>query len=213
MVKKGLQIAQILNLLIFLSLVPLVHGQTQLSDEDLIAPIIYAPARIFDKNQSYNLLEDVIAVDNSDQILEVHVLNYDQPAHVSFENYQTGIYFIEYMTQDEAGNIGRLIRPIYVKDVSEKVDLSAVDLGSPDLKTEPVTIKVGDYTSLASFQSDHRNVSAIDQEDGDITEMMGLTQDSLNSLNIFQPGRYLVEWYVVDQANNPAYCQQWVIVE
>lgn len=178
------------------------------AEGDWVPPIIYAPAKSYSRDLPANLVDDVVAVDNSGESLELRVVNYDNPSQVDFSGYQDGVYYVEYEAFDAAGNRGKLIRPIYVGGSQ-----TGLDITSPELMSEPVTIYVGDYASVETFEASRLSVSAIDQEDGDITSQLILTQASKTSLDVTSPGHYLVEWYVTDSSGNPAFIEQTIFVK
>lgn len=199
------------------------------TDEELdyTPPIISAPSLVYYVGSGpINLLADVTAIDDRPGDVQVYLNGYEingqegvinNPESAIFQKDQVGKGYLYYEASDLAGNEAYFVRPIYIVDSNEEspkeLDLKEVDLVPPEVTSAPVFLTVGEGT-LETFKQKRKNLSAIDNIDGDITMQFELSEDpQTKRLDFNQVGKYLVTWEVKDSSNNSAKIKQWVFVK
>lgn len=203
--KKSIKL-WLFSLLATLILVPTAYA-TELY-QDLVAPVIYAPALHVKPNQPVDLLADVMVADDVSTNNRLEIIDYPESGIATFTEAQRGIQYVEYHAYDDSGNLAILYRPIMVGYMASAVQN---DLMSPEFVTTPLYIGAG-TTTFAEIAANKKNIGVIDYTDGDLIDQVTLDQDSIQVHDLSQPGVFRIKWRVEDQHKNPAVAYQWVVV-
>ncbi len=142
-------------------------------------PIIIAKDIVIKEGEDFNPLEGVIAYDREDKDLtkSVKVLINE------VDRFKPGTYKLVYQVTDSQGAIAK--KEIQVTVLPKMTSLNSI----PVITATDKTITVGDEFNPLD------DVSAEDEEDGDLTESIKIVD---NEVNIYRVGKYYVTYEVTD---------------